>query len=1275
MKRGLGFISLLGALLAGIHLTSGPRLESGGSAVPPVMAAPLQEPGRVEETCEAFESPTGGLSQTSPTKDSPDKGEITALVQRFLGTQVAGELQPEILPRDLRIAIATVPDPVHTHLSLQFDRTLEAIQQAAQDQGYTYDSSWLPWTMRGAEYSSYSDVNTEAAETVARERCPGIILFRRDMYTSLPLNSNCRSEQAPGPANSGDPYGCGMVVLVVAEEPTAGLNILEWNNALCWIKKYAKEERTDKALRILGPVFSGSIPSFVRALGDVERSSTSFTSILLYSGRIRGCASWRWLRVMLSNQAQPGFKLPLRSADFEENDARQIDHFYRYLEDRGHSISEVAILSEDETAYGGLPDAGLRTRTGTPTKPKETNLPPPCVTREADPDTKTDTKTDTLDARPVHLYYPRDISAIRSAYQEQSIFSSDSGSNSASTPHTVLRPEPGQSPARHTDTVEPLSGQNLALTEEAQLYGIVSICKTHGIRYIVLRSTNDLDYLFLARFLHRAYPAAYLVTTGSDMLFGREIDSTEFRGVLALSNYPLMPRGQDWTLQINNVPQHAHRVFGSYTMEGTYLATRFLIRDEPPSQGQDELQPYTHLGQKDLPDYAPPFWDSTVKDGTPSIWLAVVGRGGYWPVALLDKPSHSAPSDGFSNLAIISGTNRSGTDGREPAKPDPWKFTLSAPWRFGCLLTLVAVAIHLFAVRWGWDHQDLGVFVQFTPLRGSRGQMLMALGGVIISAIPFLMFFAAFRMYPWLGFLDHCWTWSLAFAAMAACTGSVLAIGKWQEDGAVAEKAIQAGFAGASCGNLPDLKHRIYPVRVLMVALVAFCACMLIIFEYHSSFPNGVAIAYRSVNLGSGVSPVVSLLLLLLGLYWWFWQTLCGLALLGDGRPVLPEKNNLPLGLSRVSHEMARNIEEVAIPFPNGEGSVWLYRIPLFVIVLQIAVMQRDWSQKFDLVLHSLENSPFNWLLHLLFWTSLYLLSLECVQLLMTWFSLKRLLVALNRLPLRRTFAALQGLSMRSLWSLSGTSSRARYNVFSHQLESLVHLGNELESFESRTFGDQALREELDNALEQGFGFVKDRCGKLDVAMLNDDKAYHVRMWFSRATEKIICSLYHDSWRQERTSLDLNEAAEEGTRQERLPLSEDGAVRLAEEVVCMIYVGYLQNMLARMRTMVLSIAGIFAAIALSVAFYPYTPRPTIALALMLLLLGIGLVVSHVCAGLDRDTTLSHITNTEPGSLGGHFWLRILGFLGVPALGLLVAQFPEITDLVSSWVQPSLNAMK
>ena len=125
----------------------------------------------------------------------------------------------------------------------------------------------------------------------------------------------------------------------------------------------------------------------------------------------------------------------------------------------------------------------------------------------------------------------------------------------------------------------------------------------------------------------------------------------------------------------------------------------------------------------------------------------------------------------------------------------------------------------------------------------------------------------------------------------------------------------------------------------------------------------------------------------------------------------------------------------------------------------------------------------------------------------------------------------------------------------------------------------------------------------------------------------------------------------------------------------MVYVGYLQNMIARMRTMVLSIVGIFAAVALSVACYPYSPRPLLALSLMALLLVLGGVVAIVYAGLDRDSTLSHITNTEPGQLGVNFWVRIVSFVGVPALGLIVAQFPEITDFVASWIQPGMTAIK
>ena len=1271
MKRGVGLYALFAFLVAGAHFASGPASRKAPSATTTEAAverAP-KDAGPAETTCEAFANPEQGKNSTGASdSDSGDEGQITALVERYLyGASQHSHLSPGALPKDIKLMIATVPDPVHTHLSLEFDRTLEAIQQAAQDERFTYDSSWLPWKSQSSPYSSLADQEAETREAARREICPGLILFRENM--GAPRTEDWEKASRCSQRPTVDPYQCGMLVFVVSEKPTAGLNRIQWDNALWWIDRYASKDRPDKALRTFGPTFSGSLPTFVRALNDVGTEGHSFTSVLLYSGQIRGCASWKWMKSQL-DPPRPAPLLPVRIADFEENDAVQTDRFFQFLKDRGHHLSEVAVLSEDETAYGSLPDSS----------------PPPSTSNTKPPDSKPDSKIDSNseDAscqpyypssdRPVHLYYPRDISAVRSAYQEQSIFSSGSTTDSSSGQRTVLHPESSPSAHSNTDTIEPFSGPNMALTQEAQLYGIVDTIKTHGIRYVLLRSTNTLDYLFLARFLHRAYPTAYLVTIGTDILFGREIDSTEFRGVVSLSSFPLLPRGQDWTRLTEDIPKHAHRVFGNYAMEGDYIATRFLITDPEASEG--ERQPFTHdaTNKKDLPDYAAPFWLRSPGDGKPSrpsTWLGVIGRDGYWPLAVLnDGPPHI-----FSNEALIAphgNQQQSGAAEQVPRQP----LTLGSDWKFCCALAALLFFMHFFACHYGWSSQDFGMFVQFAPARGNRGPALIALGWSTICSLLLILFLTSFRIFAWLGGVDRVWTGFTGILAFAAAALALYGIYSWRvEDATEAAEPESNQNLETRAPESRNNFHRLpwIAMIVLLIGLTAIAGWR--IFDYRG-LDSGVTIAYRSVHLTSGVSPVVSVILMMAGYYWWFWHTLAGLALLGRGRPVLPEKIRVPKGLAMVSDEIAMTIETAAMPFPSAIGSNrLLYLIPLLLVVLQALVLLRPWFEGADLLLHSLENSAFIWTLHVLFWLALFLLLMECAQFLLTWFSLNRLLQALNRLPLRRTFAALQGLSMQSLWRLSGTTSRSRFKVFSYQMESLMHLRNELDSFGARDGGSDALRSSIHAAWAQGWRFVQKRCEEQDVAMINNSEAHKIRTRLSTCTEDILSDLLAQEWVQERTSLDLRDVSQEGENAENMALSEKATVRFAEEFVCMVYVGYLQNILARMRTMVLSMAGLFASIALTVAFYPYTPRPTIALSLMLLLLAIGAVVGTVYAGLDRDSTLSHITNTKPGALGAHFWLRILSFVGVPALGLIVAQFPEITDFVFSWITPSLGAMK
>jgi len=1230
MKRGLGTFVLIAVLAAGTRMAVSPAASTANARDASTAASAVAAPQPADTGCSEFAYQQSG-------KDSPAHGDLAILIGQFLhGTAGQENSDPGVLPKDTGVLVATVPDPLHTLLNLPFDRTIDAIQQAAQDEGYTYDSSWLPWKARTTDYSSLADQSEEKQASSRRELCPGLILFRKKT-----------GQYASG--SHDDTYTHGLFVFLVGEKPTTGINRAQWDNALAWIRLHANKESSSRSLRILGPVFTGSVSSVARALIELRQQKSDFSSVLLYSGTVSGCSSFQWLNDELHKPTAG----TVRVADFIQNDAVHIDRYFKYLSERGHSISEVAVVSEDETAYGGLPD------------------PRPGSVSTCEPVYQSG-------YAPLHLYYPRNISALRSAYQEQSLFSPSTGDRS-NTAHAVLQPQASTSAHVDTDTVASFSGANSALAQEAQMYGIVDSLKTHGVRFVILRSSNTLDYLFLTRFFHRAYPDAFIVTMGADMLFGREIDSTEFRGVQALTSFPLLPRGQDWTRAKYNVARHAHRVFGSDGMEGTYLAARFLVTD--PDAVAGEPIPYIHPPKPDIPDYRAPFWEArSSSTAEPSTWLSVVGRDGYWPVAVLNEASSNLglPPSTVATVALPSQSDA----GDGAVNQSQWKFSLSPAWKICCALAVLAVCLHFYACLYGRRRENQSMFVQFVPLQGKRQFFLIGVGWAAVGSIVLLMFICSEGINLYLEERNSFWISILSVFAWVVVAGIVLdtVLRSFGEPDSLRMSALRAwahrlhaaGNGSDSVGKRTLSACAWIAFPLLLLAAAYWTGVM--IFEPFNSEGRGVPTDYRAVHLTNGVSPMVSLLLLLCGFYGWFWHTLSGLALLGEGRPILPRETHLPEALARISDEMADSIESLAMPLP-GLRQAWVYLFPIAILLLPLYALRRHGPDSVDAILHSLENHAFSKTLHGLFAVALYLLILECTQLLGTWLSLKRLLLALNRTPLRRTFSALQGLSMHSLWSMTGTTSRARYTIFSHQMESLFHLRNVLGGFDARRCGDDLIRAAIDDACKRGRMFVEKRSEKADLAMVNDQEGRHIREALCQCTEHILADLILPEWSSETRSLDLLEDGGRPGANEALPLSEDEPIRVAEEFVCLIYVGYLQNLLARMRTMVLSMVSVVAGLAFSLAFYPYVPRPTIAIALLAVIAALGAVVALVYAGLGRDSTLSHITNTEPGKVGLDFWVRFASFIGVPVIGMLVAQFPAITDFVTSWIEPSLNAAK
>src|ERR1700682_1824622 len=105
-------------------------------------------------------------SQNGPKSSAPKSAEpryILALrekIRDFFGQEhspdVMGQERPCALPNldhwcvpqeewaKIRFVIATVADPVHTHLSLSFDRSIDAIEQGATSDGYAFDRAVMP---------------------------------------------------------------------------------------------------------------------------------------------------------------------------------------------------------------------------------------------------------------------------------------------------------------------------------------------------------------------------------------------------------------------------------------------------------------------------------------------------------------------------------------------------------------------------------------------------------------------------------------------------------------------------------------------------------------------------------------------------------------------------------------------------------------------------------------------------------------------------------------------------------------------------------------------------------------------------------------------------------------------------------------------------------------------------------------------------------------------------------------------------------------------------
>ena len=543
-----------------------------------------------QSTARTDASPPTGTSTYSPTQTLKEflYGQDMKLPPGQTAKEALGKfIQDQSDPRfkySVDSIIATLPDPIESGLSDKLDDQIDAIQRAAESQGYVLDRFKLPWPTPGeraakggeAEIDQSEDNGPATGETAqsgaksGQRSEPGVLLFR-DGHTRRAL-----------------------VVFLVGETPTSGIHKPALRKAL----RQACELRNSFAsalprgdcrnncppISIMGPGFSGSQDSVEFALHDwrVEGSVGD------------GNTNCRDVKIkMISGSAtsidQSRFQ-ESDNIDFKATiipDSTTLLELSEWIKDRGMGSDtgeHVAILSESNTGYGGGVRAAL---------------------------SRTTTLRLHAFAAALSLKFPIHISELQKARESASghTGTADSLSLALTNPNVPLALAAG----RERRDVIPIYSASEVNSIELVLDQLLESIKQQRVGCVIIAASNVEDTIFLAREVRNSSPNVMVISLNASVLFLHSQVNPQVQGIFVASGYSLLSANQVWT---NPFWGSQRRVqFPSDTAEGTYNATVALLG-----------------GDNNLLDYGDPF---NADARIPPLWVTVIGKGGLWPLATI----------------------------------------------------------------------------------------------------------------------------------------------------------------------------------------------------------------------------------------------------------------------------------------------------------------------------------------------------------------------------------------------------------------------------------------------------------------------------------------------------------------------------------------------------------------------------------------------------------------------------------------------------------------
>ena len=1066
---------------------------------------------------------------------------------------------------DVTAIVATVADPAHTRLSIVFDRQVEAIERASEAKGWVFSHQWLPWTQQsGSPTLKPEEQRTERQMDQERQTLPGILMFRRGRARDWSAVEPWISERV-------------LVVLLVPETPTAGIS----GDAFYAALNLAVSLAPTHEIGLLTPSFSGSFQSLAKLTGGWLHAVPEHLAHLhktVYGG---SASSTTAARAFV--QALAGGGIQFQSGVMSSHDSLQA---IRGIAAKfGFPESRVALLIEGESGFG------------------EEFVYPEIQGQSG------------RQAAPFPIYrFPRNISHLRDAYQQAEAASQ----NKAGIPGLEFSLKDS---SRGEDSI-PIFSELQTPTSQGAVLSLIANELNEKYSLVYVAATNELDSIFLARFLRRQAPNTRVLIGGdTDVLFLAAAQQEALTGTLFLSTYPLFILGNEWLRptapqsgQRMDLPTNAHLVMPSETFRGLFNVMQFLLEETAPNSG-------AHGGET-LRGYRRLTTDRTTAE-YPGLWLLSLTRSGYLPVDWIDAASGPQSDTLFVKVTQNKPIART-LEERFPLPIPPLEWLILA-WvsGVGTLLTCICVA---------WASATPSD--QGAPSRLGPNKDLTLCLPEIIGLLLALAMVNWLVLCPVLGIPRNGLTITLRIAFGISLLIATLALCRsWRHAWSASQRA-----AGMRRYATPCLGTG-YLVAYLVAGFLWDRACW---GNGVNDTPGDLMFRLRTLAILSGVSPLSVAYLLNSGVLCGFAITFYRYSKTGFGRPRLPPLRILGTDTFQYSYESANELIEGQLSI-RGQRIRWRYGLALCASGATVAFLTGK--------IHAFEQAPLNELL-LLGLTAL-LLHLACgiFDAVVLWRDLRTMLELLEVTPLREAFER-----VAQPWP------RARVWALGQYVSDEVLAAQAVHALRNRAIagGDDAAATVLQDAATARFNRNHhDKTAQLESRENYEEKA-------ARQTQLCVTSDLESHWSGGIEAQNDLVAIRDEAR---------AYVRHAADFVALQLASYFIYAARQLQHICLgvSVEMVLIVVVLS-SYHPQAPLAVSGLVIAIWA-AVSTAVVGVFVGMDRNWIVSTISRTSPGELDAHFWLRMFGLGAVPVVTVLAHLFPSVSNVVYSWIMPSISTLK